>query len=477
MRLSAFVGQAFRPAIACAALCAGPVSLLAQQQQQQQPPPPPLNPTQEVAGQQPQGAAIEMGPAKLRIGGYVGLTAITRSTTSGGGTGTRFAEIPYSDTLDGNVSNTRLTAESSRLSIRVDADFPDDRPRFRALSGYFEMDFSGVTPGNVEITSTSAGMRLRHAFAEVRYRTSWFLSVGQGFSLMTPAKDQLSMWPADMELSQAVDTNYLAGTVWGRYPQFRIEWRPKKAFNWAVSVENPEQEIGNGMVALPACCASDINAQYNNGNSGTTDPNFLPDFVSRIAFNRGRLHMDAGGVVRTFRNAIAPYNDAFKTVGGGGSVNAAVHAAPGTKIIVQGATGSGLGRYIGGLAPDVVFHADGSIDPLRSGSWVSGFEQQVTGHTSIGGYYSGVMIEDAYEHDTGGAYIGYGFPGSPLTNNKRLDEVTGTFSTLAMSTPTRGSAQLAIQMSWLRREPWSQGSGPPTATAVLFFAQVRYNLP
>src|SRR4051794_9499544 len=57
-------------------------SVSAQQPAPAQPPAgaPPLNPTQEVAGESPQGPALDLGPAKLRIGGYLGLTAIYRST-------------------------------------------------------------------------------------------------------------------------------------------------------------------------------------------------------------------------------------------------------------------------------------------------------------------------------------------------------------------------------------------------------------
>jgi len=44
-------------------------------------------------------------------------------------------------------------------------------------------------------------------------------------------------------------------------------------------------------------------------------------------------------------------------------------------------------------------------------------------------------------------------------------------------TENRGSAQMNVQTSWLRREPWSAGGGPDSARAFLFFAQLRYNLP
>src|SRR5262245_54514054 len=126
---------------------------------QSTPPQRPHNPAQEVARDQPEGPAVDLGPAKLRFGGYVGVMGIYRSTNSGGGPGTAFATIPYDNRLQGNVSEARLTAQASRLSLRVDAPFPE--ARFRTLSGYFEMDFVGATPGNIAVTATSAGMRMR----------------------------------------------------------------------------------------------------------------------------------------------------------------------------------------------------------------------------------------------------------------------------------------------------------------------------
>ena len=272
----------------------------------------PANPTQEIAREQPEGPALDIGPARLRIGGYLGVTGIYRSTNSGGGTGTSFGSIPYVDTVQGNVSETRLSAQSSRISIRVDAEFPEPETRFRKLSGYFEMDFSGSTPGAVAVTSTSVGLRLRQGFAEVQYGRTFFLAVGQAFTLMTAQKNQLSMWPSDVELTQAVDTNYLAGMVWARTPQVRFTWRPSPRVNWAVSLENPEQQLGRALVTLPQCCASDIDAQYNTGSDELSVPNLMPDVVTRVAFNPFKpLHVDVGGVMRVFRHTVAPYDDDF----------------------------------------------------------------------------------------------------------------------------------------------------------------------
>ena len=438
----------------------------------------PLNPTQEIAKEQAEGPAIEAGPAKIRVGGYVGVHGIYRSTNSGGGVGTSFGSIPYADTVRGNVSEARLSAQASRLSLRVDADFPQG-PRFRRLSGYFEMDFAGSTPGNIAVTTSGAGFRLRLAFAEVQYGQTFFLAVGQAFSLMTAPKDQLSVWPADVELTQAVDLNYVAGMVWNRSPQLRLTWRPSKRFNWAASVENPEQQLGSGLVTLPQCCAADIDAQYNTGADELRVPNLMPDFSSRVTYSpRNAIHLDAGGVLRVFRHTVAPYDEDFKATGGGVSVNVRVNATPSTRVLGEVAVGSGMGRYIGGLVPDAAFRSDGSISLIDTTSWVGAVEQALTPRVSVAGYYSGVKAGDTYFTDRDGRFIGFGFPGSSTSNNRSIREFTLTGAYQVVRTPDRGSAQFNTQVSWLTREPWSTpANGLSSARSFMFLAQVRYNLP
>ena len=295
---------------------------------------------------------------------------------------------------------------------------------------------------------------------------------------MTAQKDQISIWPSDVELSQAVDSNYLAGLIWDRVPQVRFTWRPSTRFNWAVSVENPEQQLGNGLVTLPQCCASDIDAQYNTGSDELKVPNLAPDIVTRVAFNPNKaVHVDIGGVVRVFRHTVQPYTDDFKEVGGGASINVRFNVTAGTKLWLQSAFGSGLGRYVGGLVPDAAFRSDGSISTIGTTSWVGGVEQQVSDRVSLGGYYSGVDSDDNFDSDAGGSYIGFGYPGASNSNNRRILEVTGTGSYQFLKSADRGSGQFSLQVSWLTREPSSQGNGLASASAVMFFAQVRYNLP
>ena len=435
----------------------------------------PINSTQEIARETPEGPALVAGPTEIRIGGYLGVTGIFRSTNSGGGTATSFAAIPYADSTEGNLSEARLSAQSSRLSIRVNAAPAEHRA---TLAGYFEMDFNGTTPGNVAVTSTSVGFRLRNAFGEAQFNGRFMIAAGQAYTLMTPAKDQLSIWPSDYELTHAVDMNYVAGMVWGRMPQIRFTYRPTTAFNWALSLENPEQQLGSGVVTLPSCCSVDLANQYNTGNNGLAVPNLMPDIVSRVAFNAGKtLHVDAGGVLRVFRQILKPDADSVKQVGGGVSVNGRVALAANAIVFGQLADGAGLGRYIGGLVPDVSISADGRIHPIRTYSWVAGVEGRLSTQASIAFYDSGVHADASYSTDIDGKYIGFGYPGAANADNKNIHEVTAVFAWQPWKIERRGSMQWTTQVSWLTRRPWSAGGGPSSADAALVFTQLRYNLP
>src|SRR5271165_5481555 len=189
----------------------------------------------EIADVTPDTPAIPLGPAKIRIIGYPALTTVFRSTNSGGNVGTSFGGIPFSNTTAGNASEFRLSAQSTRLALRADADLKNSK-----VAGYFEMDFGGQVPGNVAVSSTSYGFRIRQAWFD--YSTGKFeFTGGQLFSLMTPSKQGILPWPGDAATSQVIDTNYLAGTVQGRYPQVRLVYRLSNSANLGFSVENPEK--------------------------------------------------------------------------------------------------------------------------------------------------------------------------------------------------------------------------------------------
>ena len=206
--------------------------------------------------------------------------------------------------------------------------------------------------------------------------------------------------------------------------------------------------------------------------------NHRTDVVTRIAVNPIKpLHLDVGGVFRVFRHTVSPYDRDFKEAGGGASFNARYALTSGTRLLIQSGFGSGLGRYIGGLTPDVAFRRDGSIHAIATMSWVSGVEQQISPRLSVSGYYSGVDADSAFDVDSDGSFIGFGFPGASTSNNRSIREITATGAYQFLRSPDRGSGLFSLQTSWLRREPWSAENELASAKAFLLFAQVRYNLP
>ena len=70
-------------------------------------------------------------------------------------------------------------------------------------------------------------------------------------------------------------------------------------------------------------------------------------------------------------------------------MNAGVTLTGTTGLMGQSAVGSGLGRYMGGLVPDVAFRRDGSISEIGTASWVGGVEQKVSNLAAMGASTAG----------------------------------------------------------------------------------------
>ena len=292
----------------------------------------------EIADVTPDTPAIQLGPAKVRLIGYPALTTVYRSTNSGGNVGTSFTSLPFSSTVPGNTSEFRLSTQSTRLAIRVDADLKTSK-----AAGYFEMDFGGTVPGNVAVSSTSYGFRIRQAWFDWS-KGKFEITGGQLFTLMTPVKKDILPWPGDVATTQVIDTNYVPGLVWGRYPQVRLDYHYSNATSFAFSIENPEQQVGSGSasgVIFPAALVSTLNTQYNIGTNELKVPNATPDFVVKASFN-GQLgghtaHLDVGGLLRVFRN-YAPYSGNGVSghnyvVGGGGNLDFSFEIVKGLRLV------------------------------------------------------------------------------------------------------------------------------------------------
>jgi len=435
-----------------------------------------------------QNSESQEAPLSFRIGsayvtpvGFMDFTAVFRSTNPGSGIGTNFGSIPFNNTTAGKLTEVRLSAQNSRIGFRVDA-----KVKGANVIGYFESDFLGAVPGNVSVSSNSVPNRLRLYWVDVRKGKMEFMG-GQSWSMLTPNRKGISPIPGDLFYTQDVDVNYQAGLVWSRDPQFRVIYHPNN--NWAlgVSLENPEQYIGGsaggGLVTLPSALVTPYANELNNGNTNLAVPDVHPDIITKIAFDRQvgdrSMHIEAAGVVRTFRLFNPLSQQYFTATGGGGSVNLNFEIIKNLRVVSNNYYSDGGGRWIFGQAPDLIVRGDGSPSLIHSGSTVTGFESQVTKDTLLYGYYGGVYVQRNTAIDpTTGKLVGYGYAGSPSGQNRVIHQATFGFTRTFWRDPKYGALQLMGQYSFLLRRPWSVAAGQPSeAHSNIVFLNLRYLLP
>lgn len=432
-------------------------------------------------GQQKQPLSFRIGSAYITPVGFLDFTTVFRSTNAGTGIGTSFGSIPFKSAPAGRLTELRFSAQNSRVGFRVDANV-----KGASVIGYFESDFLGAVPGNVAVSTNSDPNRLRLYWADIR-KGKLELMGGQSWSMLTPNRKGLSPLPSDIFYSQNVDVNYQAGLVWSRDPQFRIVYHPTDTLALGLSLENPEQYIGGssggGLVTLPAALVTPYANELDNGNSGLAVPNVHPDIIAKVAFdpkvtNRS-VHVEVAGVLRTFRLFNPLSQRYFTATGGGGSVNLNVEVFKNFRVVSNNYYSAGGGRWIFGQAPDLIVRGDGSPSIVNSGSTVTGFEAQASKNILLYGYYGGVYVRRNVAIDpTDGKFIGYGYPGSPSSHNRVINEVTVGLTRTFWRDPEYGALQLMGQYSYLWRRPWSVAPGQPSeAHSNMVFLNLRYLLP
>ncbi|MGE5486299.1 MAG: hypothetical protein ACM3ZB_00585, partial [bacterium] len=139
---------------------------------------------------------------------------------------------------------------------------------------------------------------------------------------------------------------------------------------------------------------------------------------------------------------------------------------------------SGGGRYIYGLGPDFVVGPDGNLSPIHSASGIAGFEYQPVAKSQLYAYYGTAYFGRNYALGSNGAYVGYGFPGSPLSNNRTIQEYTVGYTHTFWKNANYGALQLMNQYSYLERTPWAvPAAGPFHAHAHMIYNNLRYVLP
>lgn len=451
----------------------------------------------------PSPLGIQIGNSTFTPFGFVDATYFWRSTTAGSGIGTNFAGIPLNTAANGHLSENNLSAQNSRIGVRVDSKMMGWQ-----MLGYLEADFLFNNNSNsFQAGSNSAGMRLRNYFVDANNGKFEFLG-GQDWSMMTPNRKGLSPIPSDIFYTQNMDTNYQVGLVWTRAPQFRFVWHPSKAVAWGFAIENPQQYIGgvngSGVITLPTnLLNTTIGGQFQSGaatlgsvngapvattNQVTNVPNLTPDFQTKIAFDGTpgghAAHLEVGGMLRTFKDYILPNTagaiaGSHTATGGALEVNSNFELFKNFRLVENIYYSDGGGRYLFASAPDVALRPNGSLSLVHADGTVDGFEAQVSKNTLLAAYYGGMYVNrDAITNVNGAVNAGYGFPGSSATQNRYVQELTFDWVQTLWKNKNYGALSLINQYSYVFREPWSvTGAGPKQAHSNMVYIDVRYTLP
>lgn len=437
-----------------------------------------------------QPAGTDQNPLQLRLGdvtitpvGFMDITSITRSTATGFGIQTNFGGVPYGNTQAASLTESRLTAQNSRLGMRLDTSFNDFN-----IIGYWESDFLGQLGnppnGAIAVTSNPYVPRMRLYWADVQ-KGKWELLAGQSWSLATPNRRSVSPLPGDVFYAQQdFDANFQLGLTWSRVGTFRGAYHFSDKAVLALALENSEPYVGggNGSSAIipPAAIAPILGTQVNNGTSVINAAALHPDIIAKLAFDpSARAHFEFVGIETTAKIANPSSTPPFQTstkAGGGGEFNFNVELFKGFRLVDTNYWNAGAGRYIFGQAPDFIIRSDGTISLVHSASTVAGFEATV-GKTLFYSYYGGVYISKNLAYDTNGKLIGYG-PIASDGQNRAIQEVTfGANHNLAKN-PRWGALDILTQFSYVQRNPWlATGTAPSNAHLYMGFFDLRYTLP
>src|SRR5215471_2880414 len=169
--------------------------------------------------QQPEQAkesplSFRIGGADFTPGGFVDFENVFRSTNTGNITATNFWTIPFSNTVQGHLSEYRATGQYSRFNIKTHTKFGAND-----VTGYLEFDFNGNDAANVFVTSNPHTDRIRVYWLDLK-RGDWEFLGGQSWGLLTPNRVGIGPMPSDKFLTIGEDAQVHVGVNYTRAGTF-----------------------------------------------------------------------------------------------------------------------------------------------------------------------------------------------------------------------------------------------------------------
>jgi hypothetical protein len=468
---------------------------------------------QEKAKESP--LSFRIGGADFTPGGFVDFENVFRSTNATGTLGnpvsTSFGAIPFSNTVQGHLTEFRTTGQYSRYNLKVTTKFGAND-----VTGYIEGDFNGNDPANVFVTSNSHTNRLRLYWLDLK-RGKWEFLGGQSWGWITPNRTGLSPNPADLAITYNEDSNVQVGIPYTRAGSFRAVYHPNDNWQMGVSMENPNQFVGSGEVIFPFAFNTALGSQFDAADR-TGTPNAYPDFIPKIAYdnnfgNGQHFHFEAGGLLTNVKLTVVPVGGItfvhHQATGGSGFGAVNVDVVKGFRVLANGMWGAGGGRYMIGLGPQTVVrpiqidptHFDAEPSLVHSGTGLVGVEIQPSPYpkTLFGFYYGGAYFgRNAFPDTTSPTVLTIPIActtGAPLqtkpcigfgganeagasSQNRAIQEATFDWTQTLWRNPQYGAVLFITQTSYLTRSTWFVPTGgPKNAHLMMGYLSLRYVLP
>jgi uncharacterized coiled-coil protein SlyX len=435
--------------------------------------------------------SFRIGGADFTPGGFVDFENIFRSTNTGGSSATSFGAIPFSNTVQGHLTEFRSTGQYSRYNLKVSGKYGANN-----VVGYIEGDFNGNDPANVFVTANSHTNRLRLYWLDLK-RGKWEFLGGNSWGMETPNRVGLSPMPADLALTLGEDANVHVGIPYTRAAEFRAVYHFNDNFQWGVALQNPQQFVGAGEVIFPFAFNAALGPQFDaNNNNGA--PNVFPDVHTKMAWDssgsRHAFHFELGGLMTSVKITNVPIGGTqfvhHSAIGGGFDTAINFELFHGFRFLANGMWGNGIGRYMIGLGPQAVVVPiatgpgtfDIDVSMVHAGAATVGFEATAR-KSQFGFYYGGnYFARNAFQDVTSPLvtkpFIGFGGINSPNSANRALQEGTIDWTQTFWKNPQYGAVLMVTQFSYLTRAPWFVATGAPkNAHLGMGYLSIRYVLP
>lgn len=421
---------------------------------------------------------------QLTIGGFIEAAAIHRSANETTDIGSNWNTIPYKNSPNAGIPETRFSSRQSRLSLLAESNVNQST----ALAAYFEGDFLGSALTANSAESNSYNPRIRQLYGTIDWNESgWHILAGQSWSMIT--LDKVGITPRTETPPMVIDAQYVPGFTWTRNPQFRVVKDFDKKYWIGLSLESPQAIIANSpAAAVPA------NTVFNNAgasqltSTATYSTDTMPDVILKFAADPGWGHYEVYGVERTF-NSYTPSGggESSKGTNGQGFGAAAIlPVLPNNLLSVQASflTGKGVGRYGSVQLPDVIVGKDGSLSTVHTTMALLGL---VSKPNDLWDIYSYVGMEKASAnyYDVGTKHFGYGNPAYDNSGCNILGSTVCVGNTEKVTQGTvgfwyrvyKGSAgivQLGLSDSITHRTGFAGIGGAPTASENITMVSVRF---